>query len=111
MDQIFVFTVEDASAETWVAELGVVAPDKDTAVRRLRAGGVRKSQFLDALRPARVMSLSEIALAGLTADTVVRRRHEGEGWTEWDVVKEDRSMNWRRSGDWRIGGGAISRSR
>ncbi|MFD6176961.1 MULTISPECIES: hypothetical protein [unclassified Isoptericola] len=97
MDQIFVFVVEDADASGWRAELGVVASDKAAAVRRLRDGGVRKSQFRGGLRPDRVMSLSEVALAGLTTGTVVRRRDD-DGWTPWELVADDRTLNWRRSG-------------
>jgi|GEM_PF-4120167 len=97
MDQIFVFEVEDAEASSWRAELGVVAPDRATAARRLRESGVRRSQFKDGLRPARVLSLSEVALAGLTTGTVVRRRDD-DGWTPWELVAEDRTLNWRRSG-------------
>ncbi|MFC8596951.1 hypothetical protein [Isoptericola sp. NPDC057191] len=101
MDQIFVFAVEDAEAACWRAELGVVAPDKAAAVRRLREAGVRKSQFRNGLRPDRVMGLSEIALAGLRSGAVVRRRDD-DGWTPWEVVASDRTLNWRRSGHFAI---------
>ncbi|MEU2201839.1 hypothetical protein [Isoptericola sp. NPDC019482] len=97
MDQIFVFEVEDADASSCHSELGVVAPDKAAAVRRLREGGVRKSQFRVGLRPDRVMSLSEVALADLTTGTVVRRRDD-DRWTAWELVADDRTLNWRRSG-------------
>jgi hypothetical protein len=103
MDQIFIYSIEDARAGCWRSELAVRAPSARKAMLRLREAGVRKSQFRDE-RPSRMLSLDEMPEATLGPQDIARRADE-DGWTPWAPVIEGDLLNWRRSDEVSVGGG------
>ena len=99
MDQVYVFDVEDADAGSWTAEVAVVASKSADATRRIRAAGLHKKQIRNDARPVRVIGLAEVLRIDESPTRIVRRRREDAGWTEWEPLAGDTSLNWRVSGD------------
>jgi hypothetical protein len=99
MIQVYVFDVEDADAGTWTSEVAVVASKPAEAARRIRAAGLHKKQIRNDARPTRVVGLAEVIGIDESPTRIVRRRREDDGWTEWEPVAAETSLNWRVSGD------------
>jgi hypothetical protein len=43
MDEVFVFEVEDIDADSWLAEVVVVANSRQAALRKIRDAGLHKA--------------------------------------------------------------------
>jgi hypothetical protein len=97
MDAVYVFEVEDADAACWRSEVAVAAVRADEAGRRIRAAGLHKRQIRNGGRPVRVISIAELPAISSSPSGFMRRRDE-DGWTEWEQVASDVSLNWRVSG-------------
>ena len=98
MAVVFIFGVEDIDADGWMAELAVVADSRGDAHRILRNRGVKKKQFGNEGRPVRELALSDVADWLTDATVVFRRRHNAGGWSGWEPVANDVSLDWRISG-------------
>lgn len=62
MAHVFVFDVEDIDAQTWDAELAVVAEARRGALHRLRSRGVKRRDLRDPHgRPVLELSLAEVS--------------------------------------------------
>jgi hypothetical protein len=96
--EVFVFEVEDIDASSWVAEVAVLAPDRQTAVKRLRLAGLHKKQIHNAGRPVRRQPLTDFASIFDNPDRMARRRLDDGGWTDWAAVEPSVSLDWRPSG-------------
>ncbi|WP_298457902.1 hypothetical protein [uncultured Cellulomonas sp.] len=98
MEQVYVFEVEDADAGSWTAEVAVAASKPVEATRRIRAAGLHKKQIRNDARPVRVVGPAEVRGIDKSPTGIVRRRREDAGWTEWEPLAADTSLNWRVSG-------------
>lgn len=99
VDSAYVFAVEDADADSWSAEVAVVASSPAEASRRIRGGGLHKKQLLNGGRPVRTVSVAGIETLASSPSGIVRRRDNDDGWTTWEPVLEGASLNWRVAGD------------
>lgn len=99
MRSVYVFAIEDADADSWSAEVAVIATKPAEANKRIRAAGLHKKQIRNGARPIRVLSLSELPEIEASASGIVRRRSNDDGWTAWTAVPVDTSLSWRVSGD------------
>ncbi len=72
------------------------------AYRILREGGLRKSQLVEGSRPS-TTSFEDLGCVDLGPRGIARRSYEDGGWTPWAPVPVGCSLNWRDSGDVRLG--------
>lgn len=105
MDSVYVVEVEDVDADSWSAEVAVIAFTPAEANKRIRASGLHKKQIRNDGQPVRIVSPSELPAIETSSSGIVRRRSNDDGWTAWTAVPVDASLNWRVSGD------AIARTR
>jgi hypothetical protein len=99
MTSVFVFAVSDIDADSWHAELAVVAATRGQAHRILRTRGVRSKQFLlKEQRPVRELALPEVSDWLTDPSRIYRRRLDDGGWTMWEPVPDHVSLDWRVSG-------------
>lgn len=98
MHSVYVFDVEGADADSWSAEVAVIANKFADANQGVRAAGLHKKQIKNGARPVRIVSLSELPDVEASAGGIVRKR-SNDGWTAWTAVPFDTSLSWRVSGD------------
>lgn len=96
MDRVFAFSVADIDADSWDAELAVVSASRQAAHRVLRDRGLRKKDFHNEGRPVRELELAEWLN---DPSPIWRRRLDDAGWSDWDVVPDDVSLDWRVRGE------------
>jgi hypothetical protein len=96
MLQVFVYEIEDIDASTWLA--AVPAANEGDARRRLRDRGLHRKQVRHQGRPVRQESLAAFGVLGNAEAQLLRRRLDDAGWTDWELVPETKSLDWRVSG-------------
>lgn len=102
MTQVFVFEIEDADADSWTAEVALVADSPAAAARQLKDRGLHKKQIRRQARPVRTMSTSEFGTLFDVPGVLVRRRLHDSGWSPWTVTSDEVSLSWRVSGTARV---------
>jgi len=102
MGEVFVFEVEDIDADSWLAEVAVVAESRQAALKTIRDAGLHKKQIHGDGRPARIHHAAEFGNAFGDRTTILRRRLHDSGWTEWETVPIGMSLNSRISGKARL---------
>jgi hypothetical protein len=95
---VFVFCVSDIDADNWRAEVAVAADTRTEAYRILRGRGVHRKQFDNESRPIRVLAWADVGGWLMDPTRVYRRRDNAVGWTAWEPVPDDVSLDWRISG-------------
>jgi hypothetical protein len=99
MDSVYVFQIEDADADSWLAEVAVTASKPAEAGRRIRSAGLHKKQIGNDARPVREVSIAEVPGIDRSDMGMMRRRSNDEGWTDWSPLPAGTSLSWRVSGD------------
>jgi hypothetical protein len=94
----YVFEVEDSDAGSWIAEIAVLAPERRTALRRLRLAGLHKKQIRNQCRPVRSQAVTDFGRLFDDPQAIVRRRLEDDGWTAWTLVAPGLWLDRRISG-------------
>lgn len=105
MAQIFVYSVEDGRADCWESEIAVRSDTAGAALRRLRQFGLRKNQIRNDGCPVQALLFDALDDATLGPLGLARRCYNDGGWTPWAPVPEGFPLNWRDSGEVRVGGG------
>ena len=94
----FVFSVSDIDADSWRAEVAVAADTRTEAYRILRGRGVHRKQFDNEGRPIRELALADVGGWLMDPTGVYRRGDDAVGWSAWEPVPDDVSLDWRISG-------------
>lgn len=95
---VFVFVVSDIDAFNWRAELAIAAETRGQAYRVLRDRGLRKKQFDNEGSPVREHNLADVSDWLPDPTCIYRRRDDPDGWSAWEPVPDDVSLDWRVSG-------------
>jgi hypothetical protein len=98
MDEVFVFEVEDIDADSWLAEVAVVANSRQAALRKIRDAGLHKKQIHRDGQPVHTHHVVEFDNTFDDRATVLRRRLHESGWAAWEKVPPGISLNSRISG-------------
>lgn len=76
----------------------MVADSRAQAPGILRKRGIRKKQFRNEGRPVREVDLADITNWLTDPEPVYRRRDDAGGWSEWEPVPDDVTLDWRIRG-------------
>jgi hypothetical protein len=100
MDEVFVFEVEDIDADSWLAEIAVVAESRQVALKKIRDAGLHTDSWDG--RPVRTHDAVEFSNSFDDRATILRRRRHDSEWTEWETVPTGLSLNSPISGKARL---------
>jgi hypothetical protein len=98
MAKVFVYEVEDIDAASWTVEVAVAARTRQEAYRRIRDAGLHKKQIHNDGVPTRTEPLADWDVLSRKPGTILRRRFDDSGWSDWEPVQEGVSLDWRISG-------------
>ena len=84
MPSVFVYEVSDRDADSWTAELAVLAETPQDALKKLRAAGLHKNQLTG--KPAYALDRQDVGDLLDAPGGIVRRRLQDSGWSQWQAV-------------------------